>query len=68
VAALIKPYSVEQLLGTVEAILHTADGAAAKFAVSGRLAVLMIPVPAPASSQGSSGLNTWAGLDSSGSA
>ena len=27
VAALIKPYSVEQLLGTVQAILHTADGA-----------------------------------------
>ena len=27
VAALIKPYSVEQLLGTVEALLRTADGA-----------------------------------------
>lgn len=26
-AALIKPYSVEQLLGTVQAVLHTADGA-----------------------------------------
>ena len=26
-AALIKPYSVEQLLGTVEAVLRTADGA-----------------------------------------
>ena len=27
VVALIKPYSVEQLLGTVEAVLRTADGA-----------------------------------------
>ncbi|HEV2436395.1 MAG TPA: response regulator [Verrucomicrobiae bacterium] len=26
-AALIKPYSVEQLLGTVQAVLHTAEGA-----------------------------------------
>jgi two-component system sensor histidine kinase/response regulator len=26
VATLVKPYSIEQLLGTVEAVLHTADG------------------------------------------
>ena len=30
VAALIKPYSVEQLVGTVEAVLRTADGARAQ--------------------------------------
>ncbi|HEX5399686.1 MAG TPA: response regulator [Verrucomicrobiae bacterium] len=30
VAALIKPYSIEQLLGTVEAVLRTADGSRAE--------------------------------------
>ena len=45
-----------------------ADYVAAKLAVSRRLAVMMIPVPAPASSQGSSGSDTCAGLDSSGPA
>ncbi len=41
------------------------DCAAAKRAVRRWLAVMMIPVPTPASSEGSSGLDTWAGLDSS---
>jgi DNA-binding response OmpR family regulator len=52
-ATLIKPYSIEQLLGTVEIFLRATDGgdsAATSPAIRRRLAVMMIPIPNPADS------------------